>query len=109
MEWLDLYRYVLPPGDNVPIFVKPFLVEVSVPMEDDIEWVVNRIGNNRSKGTSWMRDENIKGWMAEAQKEEAEVEQTAVAEGTSEVLGGTGEGGGGGDLGEEACRDDKLG
>ena len=29
-----LYRYVQPPGENIPIFVEPFLVEDSVPTKE---------------------------------------------------------------------------
>ena len=30
-ERVDLYRHVPPPGENIPVFVGPFLVEESVP------------------------------------------------------------------------------
>ena len=39
-ERVDLYRYVPPPGDNIPVSVEPFLVDDLVPMEDEIEWAV---------------------------------------------------------------------
>ena len=35
-ERAELYRYVLPPGENTPISVEPFPVDDSVPMEEDI-------------------------------------------------------------------------
>ena len=39
-ERVELYSYVLPPGINIPIYVKPFPVEDSVPTKDEIEWAV---------------------------------------------------------------------
>ena len=37
VERLDLYSYVPPPETNIPISLQPFLVEYSVPTEDNIE------------------------------------------------------------------------
>ena len=37
VERVTLYIYVTPPGENIPISVKPFPVDDSVPEEDDIE------------------------------------------------------------------------
>ena len=35
-ERVELYSYVPPPGTNIPISVQPFLVDDSVPTEDEI-------------------------------------------------------------------------
>ena len=58
------YSYVPSLGGNVPVSVEPFLVDNSVPTEDNIEWSVTRLQNNHSGGTSSMRDKHLKGWLA---------------------------------------------
>ena len=35
-DQVDLYSYVPPPGDNIPVSVDPFPVDDSVPMEEEI-------------------------------------------------------------------------
>ena len=47
-ERVELYISVPPPGANIPISVKPFLVYDSVPTKDKIKWVVKRLQNHRS-------------------------------------------------------------
>ena len=69
-EKVDLYSYVPPPGENIPISVDTFTVEDSVPTEYNIEWAVKQIRNHCSGGTSRMRAKHIKGWMVEASKKE---------------------------------------
>ena len=49
-EWVDLYSYVTSPGANIPISVEPFLVDDSIPTEDEIEWAVKRLQNHRFRG-----------------------------------------------------------
>ena len=39
-ERVDLYSYIPPTGVNIPISVKPFPVDDSVPTENDMEWAV---------------------------------------------------------------------
>ena len=91
-ERVDLYCHVPPPGENILIFVEPFPVEDSVPKEDKIEWEVKWLQNHRSGGPSGMRDENLKGWLAEKRKEEAEAAKVALTKGEMTVLRGTGGG-----------------
>ena len=55
LEWItaervDLYSYVPPPGDNIPVSIDPFPVEDSVPTEDEIEWAVKQLHNHCSGG-----------------------------------------------------------
>ena len=69
-EKVAMYSHVPPPGDNIPVAIKPFMVKNSRPEEGGIEWVVKRLRNNRSGGASRMRAEHIKGWLTEAQREE---------------------------------------
>ena len=74
-ERVALYIRVPPPGDNIPVELENFEVKDAVPEEGEIEWAVKRLRNNRSGGTSRMRAENIKGWIAAARR--AEKRETA--------------------------------
>ena len=67
-EKVALHSHVLPPGDNIPVAIKPFRVEDSVPEEGEIEWAVKRLHSNRSGRASQMRAEHIKGWLGAAQR-----------------------------------------
>ena len=73
-ERVELYSYVPPPGKNISISVQPFPVDDSVPTEDEIEWAVKRLHNNRSGGPSGMWTENLKRWLATARKAEKDKE-----------------------------------
>ena len=82
-EWVDFYNYVPPLGANISISVEPFLVDDLVPTEDEIEWVVKRLQNHRSRGPSGMWAEHLKGWIAAAkrkEREEAATEKEHLAE-----------------------------
>ena len=65
-------------------------MEYLVHTEDKIEWAVKQLRNHCPGGPSGMRAEHNKGWLAEAQKEEAAAAQTAAVEGKTTVLGGSG-------------------
>ena len=67
-------------------------MEDRVTDEEEIEWAVKRLRNNRAGGPSRMRAGDLKGWLAAAQR--GEKEETADKE------GGGGHTGGGGELGE---------
>ena len=80
---MELYSYVPRPGKNIPISVQPFLVDDSVPTEDDINWVVKRIRNNCSGGPPGMGADHLKRWLATVRKAEkdkgtAEKEEAAM-------------------------------
>ena len=77
---MELYRYVLPPGKNIPTSVHPFPVEDSVPTEDEIKWAVKRLCNNRSGGASRMQAEHLRRWLATAQKVEKDKETAGKEE-----------------------------
>ena len=79
VERLDLYIYVPTLGANITISVETFLLDDSVPTEDDIEWTVKQLQNHRFRGLSRMRDEHLKGWLAAARKKDKE-EATAGEE-----------------------------
>ena len=49
-EQVDLYSYVPPPGENIPVTVTPAAVDDSVPMEEDITDAVNKMRRNKSGG-----------------------------------------------------------
>ena len=79
-----MYSHVPPPGYNIPVAIKPFMVNDSVPEKGEIEWAVKCLRNNRSRVPSRMRAEHIKGWLTadrRAEKEEnaAEGEKRATA------------------------------
>ena len=71
-EQVDIYSYVTPPGENIPVSVEPFPVDDLVSTEYDIEWAVTRLCNHRSGDPSGMRVEHLKGWLATVRKKERE-------------------------------------
>ena len=60
-ERVALYSWIPPPGDNIPVTIEPFAVEDGVPTEEEVEWAVKRLRNNRAGGASRMRAEDLKG------------------------------------------------
>ena len=82
---MGLYSYVPTSGENTPVSVEPFPVDDLVPTEDEIEWVVKRLQNHRSGGTSGMRTKHLKGWLAAARNKERE-EAVAKQENTTEEM-----------------------
>ena len=87
-ERIDLYLQVPPPGDNIPISVESFQVEHLVPTEDEMEWAVRQLRNNRSGGPLGMRAEHLKRWLAEARKEDAAegAEEAAIGAALKKVV-----------------------
>ena len=79
-ERVELDSYVPPPGKNIPVSVHPFPVDESFPTEDDIEWAVKQLRNNRSGGLSGMRTEHLKQWLATARKAEKDREMAGKEE-----------------------------
>ena len=47
-ERVYLYSYVPHPGGNIAVSVEPFPVDKLVPIEDNIEWAVTQLRNQRS-------------------------------------------------------------
>ena len=91
-ERLDLYCHVQPTWKNIPISAKPFQVKDKVPMEDKIEWVLQRLRKNHSGGTLGIQVEHLKGWIEGARKVGAAAEKTAEeAEEATVGLGEEGE------------------
>ena len=79
-ERAKLYSRVPSPGDTILVTIKPFVVEDGVPTEAEVKWAVKRLRNNRAGGTSRMRAEDLKGWLAAARRGEKERE-TATKDG----------------------------
>ena len=73
-ERVALYSRVSPPGDSIPVNIEPFAVEDRVPVEGEIDWAVKRLQNNHAGGPSRMQAEDLKGWLAAAQRGEKERE-----------------------------------
>ena len=48
-----------PPGDAIPVTIEPFAVEDGFPEEEEIEWAVKCLRNNRAGGPSRMRAEDL--------------------------------------------------
>ena len=69
-EWVTLYSRVPPPGDSIPINIETFEVDEGVPEEGEVEWAVKRMRKNRAGGTLRMRADDLKGWLAAAQRGE---------------------------------------
>ena len=67
-ERAALHHHIPPPGKNIPISIYPFPLDESVPMEDDIEWAVQKMRDKRSGGPSTIRAEHLQQWLWEAQK-----------------------------------------
>ena len=67
-EQTELYRWVPPPGENLPVNVEPTNIDDLVPTEDKVEEAVKKMRRNRSGGPSGIRAENIKGWLAAARR-----------------------------------------
>ena len=92
-EQVDLYSYMPPMGGDIPVSAEPFLVDDSVPTEEEIDCLVTRLRNHRSRGPSGMRAEHLKWWLAETRKkerEEAATEQETLTEGATVGPDGTG-------------------
>ena len=43
VEWVELYSYVPPRGENTPVSVEPFPMDYLVSTEDEIKWAVKRL------------------------------------------------------------------
>ena len=67
-EQVELYSYVPPPGENIPVTVTLADVDNSLPSEDEIADVVKNLRRNRSGGASGMRTKHLKGWLAAANR-----------------------------------------
>ena len=63
---VDLYSYVPPPGENIPVTIILADVDDSVALEDQNTDAVKKLRRNSSGGPSGMRAEHLKGWLAAA-------------------------------------------
>ena len=63
-EWVELYSYVPPPGENIPVTVIPSYVDDSVTKEDGIAEAVKKLRRKRSVGPLGTHAEHLKVWLA---------------------------------------------
>ena len=67
-EEVALHHHIPPLGENISVSVDPFTWYESVTMENDIEWAVRRLRDNRSSSPSGIRVEHLQQWLWKAQK-----------------------------------------
>ena len=58
-ERVDLYSYVPPPGESIPVYIEPLSANNLVTLEDKIKWAVKQLQIHRSGGPSGKRAEHI--------------------------------------------------
>jgi hypothetical protein len=71
-ERVELYVARTPPGLPLPIRVDPALVNDAAPTEAELRMLVGELRNGRAAGTTGMKAEHIKGWLADIKWEERE-------------------------------------
>ena len=83
-EWVALYQYVLPPGENIPVSIAPFHIYESVLDEEEIDWAVRGLRSNFYGGPSRTIEQHLQKWQWKARKMEAaedmEMEVEAITE-----------------------------
>ena len=75
----ELYREREPPGDTVPVRVDPFDVKDGVPPDAEWRTAVGNRTNGRTGGASFIRAEDMKGWLRGVEREEDPDEEKAKA------------------------------
>ena len=68
----DIYRHVPPPGEPIPVGYPPFpfLVDDSIPEDEDIAWVIRRLRLKCSGSPSGMRTEQLRQWLIAATRDD---------------------------------------
>ena len=74
-ERVELYCAAPPPGENIPMSVTPAHVDNSVPSEEKVNWVVQRLWRHKSGGPSQMRAEHLQEWLQEHRLAEEVVDE----------------------------------
>ena len=64
----------------MPTSVPPSQIDISVPTEEEVKWEGQRLRENWSMSTSWMRAENLQEWLQEHRSTEAAAEVEAEGE-----------------------------
>ena len=59
----DIYQYVPPPGEPIPVGDLTLLVDDGIPEDEEIAWVIHRLRLNRSIGPSVMQVEQLCQWL----------------------------------------------
>ena len=70
-EWEALYGKVKPPGDRIQRNVERVSSDNETVLNEELRWATKRGGNIKSGGNSCMRVEDLKDWLASAEREEA--------------------------------------
>ena len=65
-----LYGYVQPPGEKMPKNADRALLDDKIPSDQELRQVTKRGMNNKNGGAVSMRVEDLKGWLAGAEREE---------------------------------------
>jgi len=66
-----LYRKVEPPSNPIPVHINPFDIDDEIPMGKEIELAVLQLHPGKVPGRSGIRSNHLKGWLRDAQREEA--------------------------------------
>ena len=74
-----LYGKVVPPGDRIPCNAERAPSDDEAPSDEELRRATKRGGNNKSGGISGMRVEDLKDWLAGAEREEEEAEKEREA------------------------------
>ena len=75
-----LYGKAKPPGENIPCNADRAASNDETPSDEEMRWATKRGRNNKSSGDSGMRVEDLKDWLAGAERE-AEKEKEGGGEG----------------------------
>ena len=59
-----------PPRDSIQVKFAPSPINDSIPMVENISWVVQQLKCHRSGGSSGMKAEHIQAWLEEATRDE---------------------------------------
>ena len=72
LEREALYDYVPPDGEKIPRNVEREPTDDGMPDDGEIRAATNRCRNGRAGGVCRMRAEDVKGWLRDMEREEAE-------------------------------------
>ncbi len=71
-ERIDLYAVRTPHGEMLPFHVDPAPVPDAAPTDSELRMVVGQLRNGRTAGTTGMKAEHLKEWLADITLEERE-------------------------------------
>jgi hypothetical protein len=71
-ETIDLYAACCPPGYSLPICAGPAPIPDGALMDEELQMVVRELRNGCTAGTTGMKAEHLKEWLANVKQEEQE-------------------------------------